>query len=385
MTRVAWFNAELAGISGDMALAALLDAGADPSEVRALLDQLGVTGWALERQPVLGGGLAASRAVVDAPDAVDHRCWRDIRDLLTAAALPDRVRDRALAVFAALADAESRLHGVPPEDVHFHEVGALDALVDIVGVCAALEVLGIDQVRCSPLAQGRGVVAAAHGVLPVPAPAVVQLLADVGAPTVGVDVEAELTTPTGAALMTALAGPGGFGPLPALVVTATGFGAGSRDLPDRPNLTQVVIGRLSEAAVVIETNVDDVTGEVLAHAIARLLAAGAQDAWATPIVMKKGRPAHTVHAIADLDEADVVTEVLLAETGSLGARTIPVGKRRTTWSVRQLDVDGHPVRVKVGPTRVKAEHDDAARAAVALGLPLRTVLARAEEGAKRCI
>lgn len=141
---------------------------------------------------------------------------------------------------------------------------------------------------------------------------------------------------------------------------------------------------VNETAVVIETNVDDVTGEVLAHALSRLLEAGAQDAWATPIVMKKGRPAHTVHALAAPDKADAVAEVLLAETGSLGARTIPVGKRRTTWSVRQLDVDGQPIRVKVGPTRVKAEHDDAARAAVELGLPLRTVLARAEEVAKRC-
>lgn len=385
MTTVAWFNAEVAGIAGDMALGALLDAGADLVVVRAAVAQLGVGGWSLASERVLRGGLTGTRALVDAPETVGQRHWRDIRALLEQASLPERVRSRALHVFSALAQAEASLHGVAVDDVHFHEVGALDAIVDIVGTCAALESLGVDQIRCSPIAQGRGTIAADHGTLPVPAPAVVQLLAAVGAPTVGVDVEVELTTPTGAALMAGLAGGAGFGPIPAMNVAATGFGAGSRELWGRPNLTHVVVGSrpsTGEEAVVVEANVDDVTGEVLAHTIARLLEAGAHDAWASPIVMKKGRPAHTVHALAAQSAADAIAELLMAETGSLGVRITPVGKRRAAWSAAEVHVDGHPVRLKVTTDRVKVEHDDAAAIADRLGLPLREVLSRAEAAAR---
>ena len=201
-------------------------------------------------------------------------------------------------MFAALAAAEGRIHGVPAEDVTFHEVGALDAIVDVVGTCAALESLGVDEVRCAPVAVGTGTIRAAHGELPNPPPAVLELLAN--APVVGKDVDFELTTPTGAALVAALSTE--WGPLPQMTIGAVGYGAGSRDLKDRPNATQVVIGEIVDApksggqpVIHLETNVDDVTGEVLAHTVQRLLDAGAHDAWITPIVMKKGRPAHTVN------------------------------------------------------------------------------------------
>jgi uncharacterized protein (TIGR00299 family) protein len=397
-TTIAWFNAGHAGIAGDMALGALLDAGADLDEVRAIVATLGLPAeaWSLDVERTARAGVATTRALVAAPagpDAHVHRPWRDIRALLDGADLPGRVAARATAVFTALAEAEAAVHGVAPDDVEFHEVGAVDAIVDVVGTCAALEVLGVDEVRCSAVAQGSGTTRSGHGdhgVLPVPAPAVVRLLAAVGAPVVGVDLDVELTTPTGAAIVAALAGKEGFGPLPAMTLRATGFGAGARELPGRPNATQVVIGRAVDqdetggaggpglAATVVEANVDDITGEVLAHTIAALLAAGAHDAWVTPIVMKKGRPAYTVTALVDPADVAAIAAVLTAETGSLGVRATPAAKWPAVRSEATVDVGGHPVRVKLAGGRVKVEHDDALAAAEALGMPLREVLVRAE-------
>ena len=269
-----------------------------------------------------------------------------------------------------------------PALVHFHEVGALDAIVDVVGACAALEVLGIDDVQASAVALGVGTITTHHGVLPNPPPAVLALLE--GAPTYGVDVDLELTTPTGAALLAALVS--AWGPSPPMTLRAVGYGAGGRDLPARANVTQVVVGDAAattpltqgQPVMLLEANVDDTTGEVLAHAISALLARGAHDAWVTPIVMKKGRPAHTVHALCDPALADAVAATLVAETGSLGLR----GQRLERWPQARTEsvvsVGGEPVRVKVGAGRVKAEHDDAAAAAARLALPLREVLHRAE-------
>jgi len=385
MGTVAWFHC-FAGIAGDMALGALLDAGADYGEVRALLDRIPVSGWELDVEPVLRAGIAATKVHVRAVDDGVVRTYAHISGLIDEARLPDRVRDRAQAVFAALAQAEGRLHRRPAEQVHFHEVGGIDAIVDVVGVCAALEVFGVDQVLASAVATGSGMVRTAHGVLPNPAPAVVELLR--GAPTYGREVGVELTTPTGAALLAATAS--GYGPLPAMTITATGFGAGDRELDDLPNVTQVVLGVAAvesgaagaaepgQPVLQLEVNVDDATGEVLAHAVAALLDAGAHDAWVTPIVMKKGRPAYTVSALADSALVDEVARVLVAETGSLGVR----GQRLERWPVArtaaEVDVGGVPVRVKVSAGRVKVEHDDAARAARRTGLPLREVVSRAE-------
>jgi len=378
MTVRCWFQCATAGVAGDMLLGSLLDAGADVDEVRSIVGRLGVGGWSLEPEAVLRGGIAATRAVVVAERAPGHRTWVDIRSLLDGAALPPRVRDRAHAAFLALAEVEAALHRTAVEAVHFHEVGALDAIVDVVGTCAALEVLGVDEVGCSPVATGHGTVAAAHGRLPVPAPATVRLLE--GLPVVGVDVGVELATPTGAALVRTLSST--VGAMPAMTVTASGYGAGGRDLGDRPNVVQAVLGTAPgegvESLVLLETNVDDVTGEVLAHAIARLLGAGALDAWATPIVMKKGRPAHTVAALAHPAEAPAVAAVLAAETGTLGVRASTVERRAASRTEAVVHVDGHAVGVKVVAGRVKAEFDDAAAAAAALGVPVREVLARAE-------
>ena len=381
MTRTAWFHC-FSGIAGDMALGSLIDAGAELDEVRALLDRLPVGGWVIEAEPVLRCGIAATKVHVHAEDTTVVRTASHIAALVEEARLPDRVSARALATFAALADAEGRLHRRPPEQVHFHEVGGLDAIVDVVGTCAALEVLDIDEVCASAVVTGTGMVRTAHGLLPNPAPAVVALLASVNAPTTGLDVGVELTTPTGAALLAAVAS--GFGPLPAMAIEATGFGAGSREIDGRPNATQVVIGESMDAldagqpVTLLEANVDDATGETLAHTIAALLDAGAHDAWVTPIVMKKGRPAHTVAALVDVVLAAQVARTLTAETGSLGVRGVTMERWPAARTVDSVEVEGYTVRIKLSPGRIKVEHDDAARVARLAGLPLREVLSRAE-------
>jgi uncharacterized protein (TIGR00299 family) protein len=380
-TRLAWFHC-FSGIAGDMALGSLLDAGADLDEVRTLCRRIPVDGWELELDAVLRCGIAASKAVVrtDEPSIV-HRTASHIIDLVEQAKLPPRVTQRAVRTFTALAEVEGRLHRRPPSQVHFHEVGGLDAIVDVVGTCAALEVLGIDEIHASPVATGRGMVRSAHGLIPNPAPAVVDLL--VGAPTYGIDIPMELTTPTGAALLAANVT--GWGALPPMTIEASGFGAGDRELDGRPNVVQVVLGTRApqlergQPVVLLEVNVDDVSGETLAHALAAVLDAGAHDAWITPVVMKKGRPAHTVHALADVAFAAQVAGVLTRETGSFGVRGQTFERWPAARSMHEVDVDGHPVRVKVGVGRIKVEHDDAARAARRTGRPLREVVSLAEQ------
>jgi uncharacterized protein (TIGR00299 family) protein len=407
---VAWFHC-FAGIAGDMALGSLLDAGADFDQVLALLERLPFGGWALERQSVLRGGIAATQAVVTANDSVVVRTHAHIVGLVEEARLPERVTRRALATFSALAEVEARLHHRSVDQVHFHEVGGHDTIVDVVGTIAALEVLGVDEVESSPVATGMGMVRTAHGMLPNPAPAVVALLE--GMPTWGRDIPVELTTPTGAALLAALAS--GFGPMPPMRVTTNGFGAGTRDLDELPNLTQVVIGtRIDLASGVdtpggmeaangsgaeahggsggsghpeadagqpvlhLEANVDDATGEQLAHAVSELLEAGAHDAWLSPVVMKKGRPGTVVHVLCDQSAGRRLRMVLRAETGTLGVRAT-IGER---WPASRrfdtVEVDGSLIRMKVSLGRVKAEHDDVARAARRNGQTLREVAFRAE-------
>ena len=383
---VAWFHC-FSGIAGDMAMGALLDAGADLDEVRNLCERLPVGGWQLVAEPTMRTGIGGTKVHVIAEPSTVVRTAAHISGLVEEARLPDRLTRRALAVFDALATAEGRLHRRPPEQVHFHEVGGIDAIIDVVGTCAALEVLGVDEVRASAVATGVGMVRAAHGLLPNPPPAVVELLK--GAPTYSVDVSVELTTPTGAALLAALVPEGGWGPMPHLTIDAAGFGAGDADLGDRPNLTQVVLGTLDaglaegQPVVALEVNVDDATGEQLAHAIAEVLGAGAHDAWITPILMKKGRPAHTVSALVDPVLADQVAAVLVAETGSLGVRGSTLQRWPRARTERRVDVEGLPVRVKVGAGRTKVEHDDAVRVARRTGLPLREVVVRAELAARR--
>lgn len=383
--RVAWFH-PFSGVAGDMALGSLIDAGADINEVRSMLDLLNLPGWSLDAEPVLRGGIAGTKIHVHIAESTVVRTAASIDALVAAAPLPERVAERARLVFAALARAEGKLHRSEPAQVHFHEVGGTDAIIDVVGTCAALEVLGIDTVRSASVATGTGMVRAAHGIIPNPSPAVVELLR--GAPTRGVEVPVELTTPTGAAILAALVDR--WGALPAMRIEAHGFGAGTRELDGRPNLTQVVIGETEGAAIVdgqplveLATNLDDVTGEVLAHTVAALLDAGAHDAWLVPATMKKGRPGHVLHALADVAVLDAVRDAIVAETGTLGVRLTRIGRWTEPRHFDTVASELGEARVKVSAHRVKAEYDDAARLAEARRAPLREVQADLEAAWRR--
>jgi hypothetical protein len=378
---VAWFHC-FAGIAGDMALGSLIDAGADVSEIRSLLDRLDLPGWDLRIEESLRGGVACTRAVVKGDDNV-VRTHGAIAALIEAAALPTRVTERALAVFRALAGAESALHRRPIDQVHFHEVGGHDAVVDVVGTAAALEVLGVDDVTASAVATGTGMVRSAHGLLPNPAPATVRLLK--GVPTYGREVGVELTTPTGAALLAALCST--YGPLPDMTITGSGFGGGSGELEELPNCTQVVIGQRSDdgavgrgqEAVLLETNLDDVTGEQLGHALASALDAGALDAWLGAVTMKKGRPGHVLHVLADPGRVGQLRQVVQRATGTMGVRATTVERWPVARAMEQVTVDGMTVRMKVSDGRAKAEFDDVAEVAAKTGASLQEVSSRAEE------
>ncbi len=382
--RIVWFHC-FAGIAGDMALGSLVDAGADLRELERLLDRLPIGGWSLDFEPVLRNGLAATRAIVEARGDGVVRTFPHVMAILEEARLPSGVRDRAVAAFSLLAEVEGRLHRRPASQVHFHEVGGHDTIVDIVGTASALELLGVSRVAASPVATGLGMVRSAHGLLPNPAPAVVELLE--GIPTEGRDLSVELTTPTGAAMLAAWGS--SFGPMPAMTIEASGFGAGARELDDLPNCTQAVIGLPAasirdssigegQQLIQIEANLDDVTGETLAHAVSALLDEGALDAWVTPVLMKKGRPGHVVSALCDPVLVGDVRRRLERETGSLGARAHGVQRWATPRQLLEVEVDGYPVRVKVSPGRVKVEHADAARVAARTGRAVREVVQRAE-------
>ncbi|MFT7476341.1 MAG: hypothetical protein ACI81L_003291 [Verrucomicrobiales bacterium] len=369
------------GIAGDMTLGALIDAGANVDSIRAQLAKLDVAGWTLDVEQVFRNGIGAVNVTVTADEGHVHRTAGDIIELVQTAGLPERVIERATAVFEALADAEGHVHRAEPSAVHFHEVGGIDAIVDVVGSCLALEDLAVDRIIVAPVATGIGITRSAHGLIPHPAPATVRLLEDV--PVRGLDVRVELTTPTGAAIVKALAD--GFGPMPSMTITASGFGAGDNELDDHPNLLQVVLGEAAtdtveniEQLVVLEANVDDLTGEYIAHSIDQLLVGGALDAWFTPIEMKKGRPAATISALADPVDADRLGALLMAETGSLGYRAHGVERHALERGEHEVHIEGQRIRIKVTANTAKAEFDDVVKAARALDRPARQIAAEAE-------
>lgn len=387
MTVGAWFQCS-AGVAGDMTMASLVDAGADQFAIIDAISSLGIDGWAITFEYVQRCGVRAkwSNVVIDEHDTPHHhRPAQQILDLIGSSGLSAVTRDRAVAVYQTLAEVEGSIHGVDAAEVELHEVGALDSIIDVVGSCAALESLGIEQVSHSAIGVGHGTVTTAHGQFPNPVPAVSRLLAMHHSSTVGVDTTMELATPTGVALMTVLS-KGQSGPsMPAMNTRSVGFGAGTADTPNRPNVVQVVVGDLAsqpttdgEVAVEIAVNVDDVTGEVLADAIEQLLAAGAFDAWITPIIMKKGRPAFTVRALCDPARLEVVRSTMITHTGSLGIRASEVHRWPQQRAEHVVVVDGHSIRVKVAAHRVKVEFDDAQAAARALGVPVRDIITAAE-------
>ncbi len=367
-----------------MTIAALLDLGVPRGVLGAALAGLELGGYRTVLDHAHKSGIVATSfdVLVDAPQP--ERTYGEIDAMLCAAKLDERTRVLARAIFRRLGEAEASVHRMPLQDVHFHEVGAVDAIIDIVGAAAALAYLDAEVV-CSPLPMGRGFVKARHGILPLPAPATVSCLR--GAPTYGVELDAELVTPTGAAIVATVASR--FSRWPDLVVERVGFGAGKADFPDRPNLLRVVHGRAAQSSSdapthsLLETNVDDLTGELAGHAIAALIAAGAVDAWAQPITMKKGRPALVLSALARREEADRIAEVLLRETTSLGVRRIDVHRRELARRIVTVETEFGPLPVKVSGegeaslVHGKPELDACAEAARKHGVPLRLVVAAA--------
>ncbi len=378
---ILWLN-PFSGISGDMLLGALLDLGAPLDAVRAAVASTGLTGWELTAGPVRRAGLAACQARVRVHDDVPARRAADLLTLARAA-VPAAAGRLAAVAITALAEAEGRIHGVPAGQVHLHELGGVDTIVDTVGVAAALGALGVSAVWSAPLALGAGVIEMRHGQFPAPAPATVALLT--GAQVTGTATAGETVTPTGAALLHAAGCQ--YGPMPAMRVAASGYGAGARDVPGRPNVLPALLGEPAgdrgdaaggtETLIMVETTVDDVTGELLGDLPGLLLGAGALDAWITAVTGKKGRPAHVVTALCRPGQAGPVQARLLAETGSLGARRQAVQRQALPRQETEVTVQGHRIRVKIGPHRAKPEHDDVAAVALATGLPRRAVAEQA--------
>ncbi len=384
MTDTVWVDAS-SGASGDMLLGALLGAGVPVDVLQRAVDAIAPEPVALRHERVSRNGFAATRCHVDVADSVHHRTWRDIRMVLLAADLDDAVRDLAVAVFERLAVAEATVHGSDPLDVSFHEVGALDAIADVVGVCAGFTHLGATSVTVSPVAVGSGSVRGAHGTLPVPPPAVAELLRGVpsyagpaGAPAL------ELCTPTGAALLTTLAT--GWGPQPPMTVDTIGVGAGGRDPEGHANVLRLLVGTAAAeptgAPLLIESNIDDLDPRVWPQVIAALLDAGASDAWLTPILMKKGRPAHTLSVLVGSDRAAVVRAAIFRHTSTIGVREIPLGKHALDREMTSVLVGGEAIAVKLARhdgvlVNAMPEYDDVVRAAIALGRPVNDVLADA--------
>jgi hypothetical protein len=407
--RIAYWDC-FSGIAGDMSLGAMVGCGLRVDDLREDLSGLALEGFSIRHQRVQRGSLAADKIDVviegeepdrsgghhghrhDHHDHGDHaqggrshghpeRGLADIRDILERSDLPAGVAERADRVFEALCVAEASVHGCRLEEVHLHEVGAIDAIVDVVGACCGLRRLGVEAIRCSPLNVGGGTVAAAHGLLPVPAPATAYLLRE--APVYSRGPEAELVTPTGAALVATLAE--GFGPWPAMKVTAIGYGAGDREHPGLPNVLRLVIGDSIDGGAemlqvhVIETDIDDASPQLLGALIPRLLEAGALDANLTPLIMKKNRPGSRLTVIADAGLVDYLADIVLRESTTLGLRIYPVERRALDRHHLQVDTEWGTVRVKVAKLGGEVvnwapEFDDCERIARAAGVAVKRVI-----------
>ncbi|MFQ5776388.1 MAG: nickel pincer cofactor biosynthesis protein LarC [Terriglobia bacterium] len=375
------------GISGDMFLGALVDAGLSPEKLQTELSKLKLDGWSLAVERVPRGELTATKLDFSTKETHHHRTWKTIRELIRLSPLSEPVRERALAVFARLADVEGAIHGVPPDEVHFHEVGGMDSILDIVGASIAVEALGIEKLMASTLSVGTGSVETAHGTLPVPAPATAALLQ--GAPIHAGSVEGELVTPTGAALVTTLAS--GYGPLPRMTVSAVGYGAGSRDVKEQPNVLRVFLGESAEAArsasepevVVLEANLDDMSPLIGGYFMEQALAAGALDVFYTPVQMKKNRPGLVLTVICPPERADALSELIFQQTTTIGLRLYHAQRRLLERTFVTVRTPLGPVRMKLARLNGRVlnaapEYEDCRRLAREKSVPLKQVLAEAQ-------
>lgn len=343
MSKVIYFDC-FSGISGDMILGALCDAGLDIDHLRAMLHTLPVDGWSIDATREVRGWLSGTRMLVVAPEQESHRHLHDVIAIINASQLPAHVKTQAIAVFTKLAEAEAHIHGVTPAQVHFHEVGALDAIVDIVGIIAGFSLLDITQIYASPLPLGSGWVKAAHGDIPIPAPATLHLLSAAHAPIIPDQASFELVTPTGAAILATLA----TFRRPAMQLERIGYGFGKKKT-ERPNALRVWVGRTTapaESLVLLESNIDDQTPEQLAYVCERLMNQGARDVWQTAITMKKGRAAIQLSLLCDADREAELVDVLLRESSTLGMRRQLVERHVADRDVQHVQTPYGVIRVK---------------------------------------
>ncbi|MCC7294186.1 MAG: nickel pincer cofactor biosynthesis protein LarC [Phycisphaerales bacterium] len=378
--RTAYFDC-FCGAAGDMIVAALVDVGLPEESLAHFLKELGLAGYSVEFERVKRHGLAARRFVVtlDASQPQPHRHLHHVVKILETAPLPEPVRANAVRVFQRLAEAEAKVHATTVEKVHFHEVGAVDAIVDVVGACFALHQLGVERVTCSPIPTGLGTVRCAHGDMPVPAPATAELLR--GVPLATADVAGELTTPTGAALLTTLAS--SFGPLPAMTLSAIGCGAGTKDFKERANVLRVLIGESAEPTgddkiVVLETNLDDASPQVVAFAVERLWETGVLDVYTLPIQMKKGRTGVLLCVLCEPHRATEAERVIFSQTPTFGVRRTTAQRSTLTRRHETVATEFGPIRVKVGQRgdvqTAAPEYEDCREAAIRSNAPVQTVM-----------
>ncbi|MBN1429726.1 MAG: nickel pincer cofactor biosynthesis protein LarC [Anaerolineae bacterium] len=386
MNRIAYLDC-FAGISGDMLLGALISAGWLLEQLQAVVDELNLGDVSVQTENISKHHLAGIQVSVSAPDAQPMRHPADLITLIEQAELPEAIQARAADVIMTLAKAEARVHGIPVEEVHFHEIGAVDTLVDVVGTVAGLEALGIDQVVCAPIPWSHGMIRIAHGQFPIPTPAVAALLE--GIPVTGVDVDGEMVTPTGAALAICLAG--SFGLLPSMTVTRVGYGAGRQNWPDRPNLLRLILGEQtsavsSENLTVLACNLDDMVPEWYGPLVESALKAGALDIWLTPVHMKKGRPAVVVEVVCKPQDASALRALLFRQTTTLGLRETTV----TRWALPRRsrivttsygDVSIKEATLDDGTRKFAPEHDDCAARAEEHGVTAREVWIAAVQAA----
>ncbi|HJX07451.1 MAG TPA: nickel pincer cofactor biosynthesis protein LarC [Actinomycetota bacterium] len=382
MTRVAYID-PIGGLAGDMLLAALLDAGAPREALDDAIDALGLDGVALDVSRPVRSGMRATHVDVRTPQA-RGRTGEQMREIVAGSRLTPAVRTRSLDALGRLISAEAGVHGVEPVDVVLHELGDDDTLVDICGAFALLDTLAIDRVVCAPIPLGRGIGAVDHGTMPLPAPATMGLLA--GIPVVGVETRGELVTPTGAAIVVTAAD--GWGEIPAMVLRRVGTGVGTRTHADRPNVVRVTIGDASEqrgtgqAVVLLQANLDDLVPELVPDVLEACSAAGAIDAWTVPIQMKKARPGVMLSVLGRPSDERTLAETLLRHSSSLGVRVQRLERYELDRAFREVDIDGHAVRVKIGlldgsVVNVAPEHDDCAAVAASTGRPVKQIWAEA--------
>jgi pyridinium-3,5-bisthiocarboxylic acid mononucleotide nickel chelatase len=364
------------GVSGDMTLAALLDLGLPLEKLEEELKKLGLKNYSLEVRPGSRSGIGALGLEVKVgPHEEHHRHFSDIREMISRGSLEPGVKEMSLAVFQRLAEAEARVHKKKVEEVHFHEVGAVDSIVDIVGTAIGIDFFRPDRIYASELPMGWGFVHCQHGRLPLPAPATVEVLK--GYPVKSVDVEGELVTPTGAAIVAALSSK--TTAFPAMKVEKIGYGMGKKEFPDRPNLLRLILGEATEAyqtdrAMVLESNIDDMNPEFYDYLMERLFQRGALDVSLSPLQMKKNRPGTLLRVIAEEKDADALSELILQESTTLGVRSFPVSRKKLPREVRKVETRYGKVGVKVsGEVRFQPEYDDCRRIAQEKGIPIQEV------------